>query len=183
MTAVLLGSYRWGQRSLVKDFGFSATWTDLLLGVAFGLVLRVCGMWLEVLLYGIRLSAGATLVARSDGIIWILVAVLAPIIVAPVSEELFFRGLLLRGLRAAGTRQGLTARFSTALAIGISTVLFVAVHLLGAHSPKNALMIVIMTASVGGLAAFMAVKTGRLGPGLALHITYNACVLLPALLA
>jgi len=183
MAAVLLATYRWGQHSLAKDFGLAATWSDLLLGVAFGLVLRVCGMWLEVIIYGIRLGGGATLIPRSDAVLWILLAVLAPIIVAPVIEELFFRGLLLRGLRAWGTGRGLTGRMSTALAVGVSTVLFVLVHLLGAHSPKNALIIGIMTAGVGGAAALLAVRTGRLGPGLALHVTYNACVLIPALLA
>ena len=136
MTAVLLASLRWGQRSLAKDFGFSATWTDLLLGVAAGLLLRVGGMWLEVLFYGIRLTGGGTtLTPRSEGLIWVLVAVLAPIVIAPIIEELFFRGLLLRGLLTWGAqwgaqwsakwgaRRGLSgqfsARFSRVLAIRI----------------------------------------------------------------
>jgi membrane protease YdiL (CAAX protease family) len=35
----------------------------------------------------------------------------------------------------------------------------------------------------GGAAAVMAIRTGRLGAGLALHITYNASILIPVLLA
>lgn len=172
-----------GQRSLVRDFGFSATWLDLVLGIALGLALRVVGMWVEVALYGIRLHGGASGIPRSQGLVWVLLAVIVPIIIAPLIEELFFRGLLLRGLRRWSARRSLSHWLSAALAIVGSSLIFMLVHVIGVHSERQIILIGVMTFLLGCAAAAVAVKTGRLGASLALHMTYNASILIPALLA
>ncbi len=172
-----------GQRSLARDFGFSATWTDVVLGVALGLALRVAGMWFEVAMYGIRLNGGSTGIPRAQWLAWVLLAVIAPIILAPLIEELFFRGLVLRGLLRWGTRRTLSPRLSAVVAIVVSSLIFMLVHLIGVHSPRQVILIGVMTFVVGCTAAVMAVKTGRLGASFALHMTYNATILIPALLA
>lgn len=172
-----------GQRSLVRDFGFSVTWTDVVLGIALGLMLRVIGMWLEVALYGIRLHGGASGIPRAPWLVWVLLAVVVPIVAAPLIEELFFRGLLLRGLTRWAARRSLSSRLSAVLAIGGSSLIFMLVHVIGPQSERQMMLIGVMTFLLGCAAGAMAVKTGRLGASLALHITYNASILIPALLA
>ncbi len=172
-----------GRHSLRADFGFAATWTDLALGFAVGLALRVCGMWLEVAIYGVSLGFASSPVPHSDVVAWLVLAVMAPIIVAPVIEELFFRGLLLRGLLAMGSRFSLSSRGASLLAIGGSSLTFALVHLIGVRSPSQAVLVGVMAFLLSGIAAMLTLRTGRLGAGIALHITYNAMILIPGLLA
>lgn len=87
------------------------------------------------------------------------VAVLVAVVVvgAPVVEELFFRGLLLRALRA---RTGAPA------AVVISAVAFGLAH----YEPLQLPVLVLFGAALG----YLAVRTGRLGPGICAHAAFNA---------
>jgi len=87
----------------------------------------------------------------------IAVLVLIVCVGAPFAEELFFRGLL---LRATERRWGVAAAF-----LG-STVLFAVSHFQGIELP--ALLV------FGGVAGFLAIRTGRLGTAMALHAGFNA---------
>lgn len=76
---------------------------------------------------------------------------------APIIEEIFFRGLLLGALR----KRGLPA----AWAIGLSGLIFAATHLQGLQLPALAIF--------GWVAGTLAHRSGRLGPAIACHITFN----------
>lgn len=86
-----------------------------------------------------------------------LVLVLVVCVGAPVAEELFFRGLLLR----AAAR-----RFGTGAALVGSTLLFAASHFQGVQLPALVLF--------GAVAGVLAVRTGRLGAAMACHAGFNA---------
>lgn len=76
---------------------------------------------------------------------------------APLAEELFFRGLV---LRATGRR------FGTTVAAVVATVLFGLSHFQGLQLPALLL--------VGGVATALTLRTGRLGGAVLLHAGFNA---------
>lgn len=76
---------------------------------------------------------------------------------APIAEELFFRGLLLRSLEK---------RFGTAWAVAGSAVAFGATHFQLLQFPA-------LTA-VGAVFALLVVRTGRLGTAIVAHMAFNA---------
>ncbi len=165
-------SRRRGTASLRDDFGLRVgAWWDLPLGAAVGLA---CQYGLVTLLYlpleqldpGLqqRLSQPTsqdTGAAHSLGPIVALVIFLA--IAAPLVEELFFRGLLLRSL----------ARVVPApLAIVVSGLLFGLAH----FEPLQFLGLAAVGMVFGALAWF----TGRLGPSIGAHMAFNAAAVLTA---
>lgn len=87
----------------------------------------------------------------------IAVLVLVVCLGAPLAEELFFRGLM---LRAAERRWGV------GVALVASTVVFAVTHVQGVQLPALVLF--------GAVAGWLAVRTGRLGPAIALHAGFNA---------
>ena len=87
----------------------------------------------------------------------IAVLVVVVCIGAPVAEELFFRGLL---LRAADRRWGI------GVAAVASAVVFAGSHLQGVQFPALLLF--------GAVATFLAVRSGRLGPAILCHAGFNA---------
>lgn len=96
------------------------------------------------------------LLDRVDGAALVVMAV-SVIVVAPLVEELFFRGLLLDAIRA---------RWSTAAAVAGSSVVFGATHFQPLQFPALTL--------AGAVFAVAAVRTGRLGAAVAVHAGFNA---------
>jgi membrane protease YdiL (CAAX protease family) len=90
----------------------------------------------------------------------ILVLVLIVAVGAPIAEELFYRGLVLRSVEK---------RWTTTVAVVTSTVLFGVVHLQGLQLPALLL--------IGAVLAVLTVRTDRLGPAILCHSGFNACTL------
>ncbi len=89
-----------------------------------------------------------------------IIAVTA-VLVAPVIEELFFRGLLLRALQR---------RFSAPVAVAVSAVAFGALHLLG---DVHAGAVLPALVALGMLSGILAVRTGNLSRSILLHAGFN----------
>jgi membrane protease YdiL (CAAX protease family) len=157
----LLASRVKGSGSLVDDFGLRAHPRDAL-GLVVGVVCQVVVIPLLYLL--VQLVTGdldvegpaRELADRAHGVGFVVLALLV-VLGAPVVEELFFRGLL---LRAAERRLG------TRWALAISSVAFAASHFQLVQFPGLVL--------VGLVFGILVVRTGRLGPGIAAHIAFNA---------
>lgn len=98
-----------------------------------------------------QLSAKAT---TPGGIVLMFLMV---VIGAPIAEELFFRGLVLRSIEK---------RFGTVWAVVGSSVAFGATHFQPLQFPA-------LTAA-GAVFALLAVKSGRLGPAIVAHMGFNA---------
>ncbi|HEX6790022.1 MAG TPA: CPBP family intramembrane glutamic endopeptidase [Candidatus Krumholzibacteria bacterium] len=77
-------------------------------------------------------------------------------LIAPVAEETFFRGIVLRGF---------LARYSVRKAIWASAILFATVHL----NPWQA----IIALPMGGAYAYMVIRTGSIWPGIVSHAVVN----------
>lgn len=173
LAACLYATYRRGTRSLKRDLGLSLTLTDVLFGLSIGLLVRGLVSAIEIATTG-RLSLGGVTfgdVAYNGW--WVFATLLAPIVLAPVVEELFFRGLVLRSV------QGLVpGRFAPAMAIFVSAILFAALHLSQGPSLSQAMVFGFSTLILGIAAGILAVLTGRIGASIVAHATFNATIIL-----
>lgn len=170
--AVLFYSRRWGSGDLATDYGLRlGAWWDLPFGAAVGLV---CQYALVPLLYlpferiyphlAHQLNEPTTRdtgAAHSVGAVAVLVLFLA--VGAPVVEELFFRGLLLRSLARA---------LPVPVAIGVSGILFGLAH----FEPLQFAGLAV----VGVVFGILAWYTGRLGPSIGAHMAFNAAAVVTA---
>ena len=152
-------------RGPVADLGFTARWFDPFVGLAVGIVTQVLVLpALYVPIFWVtgtdseELSAPAKELADRAGSVpsWLLFAFLVGIC-APVVEELFYRGLLLRSL----TKRQLPAP----VAVIVSAALFAAIHF---QVLQFAGLFVF-----GLIAGTLAARSGRLGPSIWAHIGFN----------
>lgn len=168
--AVVYASRRTGRGRLDVDYGLRVgAWWDLPLGIAVGVasqygLVPLIYLPLEQIDRGLVRQLGKpalreTAAAHTNVAVAVLFVFL--VLAAPVVEELFFRGLLLRSLL------GFTA---PPIAIVVTGVLFALAHF--------------EAAQFAGLAAFgvvlgvLAWSTGRLAPSIGAHTAFNAVAVL-----
>jgi len=162
--ATIVVSHWKGLGSLRRDFGFtvraSRLWA-LLAGIATTLVLGLLVSPLVNLANGQKENVVNDL-AQSQGAkraVFLLTAA----IVAPAFEELLFRGLLLRSLRR---------RFSPAIAVAGSALLFAVAHLVGGVT-LGTIAVVPALFALGAISGVAAVWTGDLTVSIPLHMGFN----------
>jgi membrane protease YdiL (CAAX protease family) len=171
--AAVLATRRKGNRSLAEDFGLRAEPVDLAVGLGAGvfaqlLLIPLIALILSPLLGDPDVSTPVEdLLDTANGPgkvgLFLFVAVGAPIV-----EELFFRGLLLRSL---------LRRTAPVWAVVISGLLFGLAH--PQDLPLEALVLVMVSlAALGMLLGFLAVRFGRLGPAIVAHSVFNAWTLI-----
>ncbi|MDQ1395585.1 MAG: protease family protein [Acidimicrobiaceae bacterium] len=160
-------SHRYGTGRVARDFGLRARPAD----IGRGLLLSVLGrivqtvVLIPILLANRRLIAGNTQVLHDAHRHWfdyVVVAVFAGI-GAPIIEELFFRGLLLRVLEEA---------WGPVFAVIGQAVVFGLCHvnvLLGAGN----VAVVVAIAAFGVVQGAAALRYRRLGPGIWSHAFFN----------
>lgn len=171
--AAVVVSRTWGRGRLAGDFGLRLVpWPDIPLGIAVGLVsqfLLIPLFYLPLHLVVPHLdrtlaqpAKDLTLHAHGAGL-----AVLGLFVAlgAPVVEELFFRGLVLRSLDRRLSSLG--PRLAPVLAILLSAAVFGLAH-------GEGLVIGAGLALFGVVLAVMAERLGRLGAGIVAHMTFNA---------
>lgn len=101
-----------------------------------------------------------------DGALFAVTAI-AAVIGAPLVEELFFRGLLLRGL---------ASRLPAWAAIAGQALLFGLYHLIPTYGSANVGLVLVLT-GYGLVFGAWAHAVGRLGPGMVGHMVTNAIVI------
>lgn len=92
--------------------------------------------------------------------------VLAAVLLAPVTEELIFRGVLLKALERRGRR----------FALLVSAALFSAAHILGLDMERlwqSAVVVLPPLFLLGMVLAWVTQRSGRLGPAIMLHSGWN----------
>lgn len=178
--SVYYSSYRKGQRSLRKDFLVKFTKKDLLLGLGVGLGLRAleAGLLylLEVLGLDVLQAENSALLSDqvSNTLAFLLVGVAAGV-GAPYFEEIFFRGLFLQSL----LKRKPWLRHRTWSAIIITSVTFGLLH--GTPDASGPILVLI-TGTIGGVLAYMTIKSGRLGGAIVAHAVFNTSAVLLILL-
>jgi membrane protease YdiL (CAAX protease family) len=167
-------SKRKGTGSLATDYGLRIEPRDIAIGVVVGLLCQFLLVNLIISLFslidnGVNVERQAKEVTGNAG--GLRLFVLAPFLCvgAPFFEELYFRGLLQRSaVRRLGTGAGIV----------LSAVAFGLVHVTGDLSGWSSVALITALASFGAVLSWLAQRTGRLGPGLVAHATFNAITLL-----
>ncbi len=169
LTMPLYAAYRKGN-GLVADFGFRMRALD----VPVGLVLGVASQLLLVPLVYVPIfwvigerdvSADArALTDRATDPFGVALLILIVVVGAPIVEELFFRGLLLRSAER---------RWGKVWAVVVSSLIFGAVHLQPLQFPA--------LVAVGVVFALLALRTDRLGPPIFAHMGFNAVAVISLL--
>lgn len=187
-------SYRKGHRSLAKDFGFVFKRRDIALGLGLAIAL-------QLLLAGISWVLNQTSLDLSEadntgqvtdqvGILLVFM-ILAASIGAPLTEELLFRGLILRAfLRKlarwdlAPVKEGLTDHFhpptvstlhrnvGVVLSVLLSSALFGVMHF--QNVSVGSVVVIAQTGLLGLVFAIVVVKTRRLGIAIVGHLFFNS---------
>jgi membrane protease YdiL (CAAX protease family) len=150
-----------GREPLGLRFAPSDAW-GLLAGAGLQIALSVILSWVVVVFF--RGEAPVQDVVRvadeAVGLGTRVAVVGTTVLIAPVAEELVFRGILLRAL---------ARRFANGVAVVISAAVFAAGHLLD----PNALLAVPALFVMGLVLARQVVSSGRLGGALATHAGFN----------
>uniref|UniRef100_UPI0025D6E534 CPBP family intramembrane glutamic endopeptidase n=1 Tax=uncultured Aeromicrobium sp. TaxID=337820 RepID=UPI0025D6E534 len=143
--------------------------TDILFGLVLGTGLRLVSGWLE------GAAAGPLTWPRFDttNATWWLGDIIAPVLVAPLVEELFFHGLMLVALYTVvrrASRFPLVAGIAAAL---ITTGAFVLAHL-ATGSLGTSWAGPVSVALVGLAGAGLVLTTGRIWCAVLTHAVFNA---------
>lgn len=175
-SAVALAVWRNGTGHPTSDLRLRVRGIDVAIGLLIGGGLQCVAILISALMNGGRLSFGGTALLGGQLPAWFwLTAIAGPIVIGPVLEELFFRGVLQRALvhvsrRALGDSRG-AARTAAVVAVGVTAVAFALAHL--ALNPSLGALGTIMTLAVGIACGALVELTGRLGPALCAHVAYN----------
>jgi len=160
---------RYKGNGLVADFRLRMELLDIPKGIGAGLATQLVAIpLLYVLIFALTdalgwdidhdLSGAARdLVSKATDPVGVVLLVLITVVLAPVIEELFFRGLLLRSIEN---------KFGPRWALWGSSIVFAAVHLQPLQFPALVL--------IGLVLGWLALRTGRLGPSIWAHVAFNA---------
>ena len=158
---------------IVVDLGFRARWSDIWYGGVPGLLaqlLLIPMYWPILWLFDKTASdlegPARSLSDRADGVGGALLLVLIVGVLAPIFEELFYRGLVQRAFLKHG--------FSPVVSIGATALVFGLSHMELLQLPG-----LVFAGVVFGVLAH---RSGRLGPAIAAHVAFNL-VTVVALLA
>jgi membrane protease YdiL (CAAX protease family) len=127
-------------------------------------LLVAAGAGLNLLPGGDETDPGGGLSLADAGWQGLVFAIVSACLVAPVAEEILYRGVLFRSL---GNRMGIPA------AAALSAVIFSAVHFYGLHGFLN-------VAIFGFAAALLYAATGSLMSAILLHVLHNVLIKFPA---
>ncbi|MGH1525398.1 lysostaphin resistance A-like protein [Leifsonia sp. L25] len=175
LLAVAVGCARMVSRQLRDRLALHARPVDLAWGLGGGLLARAVVLLATVVVSGqTGLGSSSAIDGGPQG--WQTIAAIAfPVVIGPLVEEVFFRGLLQRAVEAV-CRVRMSARVATATAVGVSAVLFAALHVAVEGSPvlTQTLTLGIATLVLGVVAGAIVARTGRLTGAIVAHMVFNA---------
>jgi membrane protease YdiL (CAAX protease family) len=153
-----------GSGSVVRDFGLAMRPSDVPVGIAAGLAAQLALNLVLIPVYDLfdinRDDVGTTardLADRAHGLGNVVILTVMVVVIAPVVEELFYRGLWLRSIER---------RLGSTWAIVLSALVFALVHFEPYDFPA--------LFGFGLILGWLAVRSGRLGPGIWAHVAFNA---------
>jgi membrane protease YdiL (CAAX protease family) len=141
-------------------------WLPWITGFGFAFLGRTVVGFLAVALTNGKALQEASNISGGDGsVVSIVVLVVVAVVLAPVAEELMFRGLVLRTFMH---------RLSFWPAAVLSTLLFGGFHMYEVDTLAGAVTLACSVGVLGLVNCYLVRITGRLTPGIMVHATYNA---------
>lgn len=132
---------------------------DVYLGLMIGVVARAIGIIVQFLVTG-QLPSSALVIGGVSGV-FVFTTVIAPVVLAPLIEEPFFRGML----------QGSLDRFLPPwVSLVLTAVVFVVVHTIASGWSVSLLATLLAYALLAG---YVTQQTKRLGPAFIGHAVFN----------
>lgn len=169
-----VASRRWGSGRMLADVGFTTRLNDL--GWA-PLTWFACFVAQGLLGYVVTVT-GIPFRGNFDGFgelrhdsTYVVAMVVLAVVVAPLVEEVLFRGLILRGL---------ASRLPIAVAVPVQALLFGAAHI-DPHRGVGNIGLVIVLTGVGAVLGIAASMSKRLAPSIAAHAMMNGLAMAIAL--
>lgn len=156
---------------LVRDWGFSFKWKeDIPLGAGIGIACIIIGSALSnfvarILGVNTEEASNTSILTDNASEPWIIGIILMVVIGAPVTEELLYRGLLLRILEK---------QFNLVSAVVLSTVIFAVVHYQSNNTFDQNLVLFASIGTVGAILGVVTARKGRLGPAIIAHFVFNS---------
>lgn len=217
ISVTLLVSKLRGYGSLAKDFGLRFKWIDVGIGVGCGIAARLLIFGLTALLVflwpppdGQMPSTNISVFLTGDTLWLIINAFIGGVLIAPVFEELFFRGFILRavqnawwlrgakrasvpaaanaGIKPAASTPRVTPaaparslKTATTAAVLVSAAVFSLVHAGSVPDLYSTVILVISVFVMGIVCGALTVLTGRLGPAIVTHMSFNGIAIALAL--
>lgn len=161
---------KWKGVSMARDWGWAFKPIDVLIGLGVGVVgVGLAAAVGEIVsrLVSIEDAAEADntqILTDAEGSPWLFAILFVVLIGAPVSEELLFRGLVLRAFEKRG---------GPILAIIGSTIAFTVVHYTGS-SLDGTLVLFASIGTIGLLLGVVTWRVGRLAPAIIAHVLFNS---------
>jgi membrane protease YdiL (CAAX protease family) len=181
---LLLALLAFGRSIAVRNGGWRAAfgldrvrgadWLPWITGFGFVFLGRsVVGLVADVLSGGRAAGEASNVHLSSPGVAEVVVLALTAVVLAPIAEELMFRGLLLR------TFMRRLSFWPSAL---LSTLLFGLFHVYEVRTVLGAVTLACSVAVLGLGNCYLVRISGRLTPGIMVHATFNALALTVAVL-
>ncbi len=159
---------KWKGRGMALDWGWAFEWSDLWIGTLTAIAAVALAATMGTLiaqLVGISDQVSNTeFLTDAEGTLsyWILIFGVA--VGAPISEELLFRGLILRAFEK---------RAGAAIGVIGSSIAFTLPHYISA-TPSELVVLLGTIGSVGLVLGTVAVRTRRLAPVIVAHVLFNS---------
>jgi len=161
---------KWKGLGPVKDWGLKFRWVDLFIGVGSGFGMMIGAALVTAIvasavgLEDLDESSNTGFLEDASGSPWLPLLIFTVVVGAPLSEELFFRGLIMRSVQK---------RFGQGVGIVASTVVFTIPHYVGGGWQGTTVLFASL-GFVGATLAALAARTGRLGSPIVAHATFNS---------
>jgi membrane protease YdiL (CAAX protease family) len=159
-------SRKWGSGHFIADLGFRLKPIDLALGVAGAVTMLITVVVVGLLMRGFGVPERSNLkdvVPSHQTLAVFIFLVVQAGILAPFTEELLFRGVVLRGL---------SSKLRTVAAIAVQALIFGMAHV-SLDGGWGNVGLAIALACVGAELGYLARSTGRLGAGMIAHGLFN----------
>jgi len=173
--ALVMSCVGLGRGGTLRLLGLRLRPLDLLWGLGVAVVARALDAGVNLLLTGATgLEPRPLLDGGPTGAV-LVVGVLAPVVVAPLVEELYFRGLVQRTTSRALIEGVRLPRWSAVpVAVLTTSLAFAVLHLaVGSFTPVGQLVVGVGTFLFGALVGTLVAVTGRIGGALVAHVAFN----------